>query len=357
VSTESAHTLDQQIRAARARHHQAEHELAVLLARMADDRLFLQLGYSSVHHYAEQVLDLTPRQVRDLVHIGRRLPDLPVLADALKEGRLGWTKARELLRVITAENEAEWVDRAADITSRALEHQIAGTPFGDPPPGDDDEPHPKPARRRLVFELESTDAEVVERAMALLRARAGDLDRGAALLALARQVLADDGPDAPSGEAPYQVVLQHCPSCERTVGMDCEVSDTIVSEAGCDHDVIEMEGPQRGRRTRAVPPTVRRATLAAWGSRCAVPGCSCTLWVDLHHVHRFADGGSHEERNLVPICTIHHRLIHEGVLALWLDEEGLHAEFGDGRHAVRRAPRGSPQDRQRRSEPEAAPVA
>src|SRR5690606_31419386 len=108
--------LDLQIRAARARHHQAEHDLAVLLARMAEDKLFYELGYSSIKHYGERALDLTARQVRDLVNIGRRLPDLPVLADALKAGRLGWTKARELLRVATSENEADWVARAVEVT-------------------------------------------------------------------------------------------------------------------------------------------------------------------------------------------------------------------------------------------------
>lgn len=337
----AAAALDTQLRAARAAHHQAEHSLAVLLARMADDRLFQDLGYSTIQHYAEAVLDLTARQTRAFVQIGRRLPELPGLDAALQAGDLGWTKARELLRVVTAENEAAWIARAGEVTSRTLEEQVTATLFGDDPPEGD--PTPRPARRRLSIELEATDAEVVEKAFALLRVRAGtDIDPGAALAAMARQILAADGNDAPSGEAPYQVVLQHCPECRNTVGFENEVSDTIVSEATCDHDLIEMEGEHRGRRTRAVPPKVRRATLVAWGNRCAVPGCRCSLWVDLHHVHSFADGGPNAENNLVPVCTIHHRLIHDGVLALWLDEDGVHATFADGRHAVRAAPRGSP---------------
>ena len=86
-------------------HRQAEHELAVLLAELADRRLYAELGYASVFDYADRALDIPARQARDLVRIGRHLPELPTLAAALAAGQLGWTKAREIVSVATPETE------------------------------------------------------------------------------------------------------------------------------------------------------------------------------------------------------------------------------------------------------------
>ena len=89
-----AQSLHQRLLDQRVAHRRAEHQLAVLLAELADRRLFAELGYASVQDYAEIVLDLPKRTTRDLVRIGRKLPDFPVLAAAMSAGELDWTKAR-----------------------------------------------------------------------------------------------------------------------------------------------------------------------------------------------------------------------------------------------------------------------
>src|SRR5690606_33896253 len=71
--------------------------------------------------YARSALDLEPRQARDLLRIGPRLPELHRLDAALASGALGWTKARELIKVLVPENEEAWVERAIGSTSRELE--------------------------------------------------------------------------------------------------------------------------------------------------------------------------------------------------------------------------------------------
>ena len=129
----------------------AEHRAAVLLARMDADRLHLELGWASLLDYAREALQLTDRQARDLLQIGRSLPRLPELDRAFAEGRLPWTKARELLRVVTPETEVAWVQRACEVSSRVLERQVSGALTGDLPPthvGDEKDPE----RVRLVFQ-------------------------------------------------------------------------------------------------------------------------------------------------------------------------------------------------------------
>lgn len=79
---------------------------------------------------------------RELLRIGRALPELPGLAAALEAGDLDWTKAREIVGIATAETESEWVDRARTLTSRALEQEVSNARVGAPPAPT---PNPQPA--------------------------------------------------------------------------------------------------------------------------------------------------------------------------------------------------------------------
>ena len=66
-----------------------------------------------------------------------------------------------------------------------------------------------------------------------------------------------------------------------------------------------------GRRTRSIPPAVRRA-LASRDRGCRFPGCPSTHRLHGHHVKHWADGGETSLDNLVLLCPTHHRLVHEG---------------------------------------------
>ena len=72
-------SLNERLVAARTAERGAVHRLAVLLWEMADRALYRVLGYTSIHRYAAVALDLTARVARDLLRIGRRLPELPAL--------------------------------------------------------------------------------------------------------------------------------------------------------------------------------------------------------------------------------------------------------------------------------------
>ena len=65
-----------------------------------------------------------------------------------------------------------------------------------------------------------------------------------------------------------------------------------------------------GRRTRTVPPSLRRA-LEARDRGCRFPGCGLRF-CDAHHLTHWADGGDTSLSNTLLLCRVHHRLVHEG---------------------------------------------
>ncbi|MDX1563625.1 MAG: DUF222 domain-containing protein, partial [Gammaproteobacteria bacterium] len=77
-----------------------------------------------------------------------------------------------------------------------------------------------------------------------------------------------------------------------------------------------------GRKTRAIPPTIKRALKARDGG-CRFPGCTHTRFTEGHHVEHWADGGETKLDNLITLCHHHHHLIHEGGFGLTRTDDGL----------------------------------
>ncbi len=75
------------------------------------------------------------------------------------------------------------------------------------------------------------------------------------------------------------------------------------------------------RKTRSVPPALRRALRARDGG-CRFPGCGNHRFTDAHHIEHWADGGETSLGNLIQLCRRHHRLLHEGGFSLELRQDG-----------------------------------
>ncbi|MEN8376948.1 MAG: DUF222 domain-containing protein, partial [Gemmatimonadota bacterium] len=89
------------------------------------------------------------------------------------------------------------------------------------------------------------------------------------------------------------------------------VSAETSRRLACDASVVRVTRElDVGRRTRTVPPSLRRA-LEARDRGCRFPGCG-GRFTDAHHVEHWADGGETRLENLVLLCRRHHRAVHEG---------------------------------------------
>lgn len=133
-------------------------------------------------------------------------------------------------------------------------------------------------------------------------------------------------PERPNigGERPHVVVTIDLESLVERSGRRSELPDigSISPETArrlaCDADVTRVitragsEPLELGRRTKVVPPGLRRA-IAVRDRGCRFPGCERPPgWCDGHHVRHWADGGETSLSNLVLLCRPHHRAIHRG---------------------------------------------
>ena len=115
----------------------------------------------------------------------------------------------------------------------------------------------------------------------------------------------------------YQVVVHtqagHAAQLENGPHVSTETSERIA----CDCCVTEIEEDRYGevlnigRRSRTIPPAMRRALKARDGG-CRFPGCTNHKFVDGHHIKHWSKGGETSLDNLVLLCRHHHHLVHEG---------------------------------------------
>jgi hypothetical protein len=97
---------------------------------------------------------------------------------------------------------------------------------------------------------------------------------------------------------------------EAAVRMACDASVSRVITQG------RSEPLEVGRRTPVVPAALRRAVVVR-DRHCRFPGCDRPSgWCEPHHVVHWARGGGTGLSNLVLMCRRHHRLVHEGGVAV-----------------------------------------
>ena len=95
--------------------------------------------------------------------------------------------------------------------------------------------------------------------------------------------------------------------------ISAETARRVSCDAGLVHWLENSDGEPLsiGRKSRTIPPAIRRALQRRDGG-CRFPGCTCSRFVDAHHIQHWADGGETSMENLVLLCRHHHRLVHEG---------------------------------------------
>ena len=128
-------------------------------------KLYEHFGCSGSAHYGTLVLGLSTQKARTLRWVANKLEALPLLSRAGEQGKVSWSKLREVVRKATAETEKFWLELCRLKTYRDIERLVRCTPEGAIPgdlPGDADR---EPAVTEVRLHLGLTAGAVVERGL------------------------------------------------------------------------------------------------------------------------------------------------------------------------------------------------
>ncbi len=343
-----ARDADAALRRALAAVERAQHGAVLWFAEILRRGLYRDLGYASMPQYARAALGFSESRTGDFMRLARKLDELPALRASVAAGEIGYTKAREIVKVASPRTEQRWVEtarsssrgqlvarvkavqaKAARRRGRQLELGDASASRAPAAQESSDAALAREAPVRLTLELTPEQharwEALWERLHKLGAAPAGKaegvLDGLAALVDAAGTCVGADGckkgscesttPRGAAAAPPVQIHLHQCPECGSTSvaagGRERPLGRASAERAACD---AVVSAP--GRRAAAtIPPRVRREVLARDRHRCRSPGCGRTRFLEIHHIVPRSRGGGHELANLVTLCSACHQLWHE----------------------------------------------
>ncbi len=142
--------VDRKLRGIGARRAALDAEEAHLLRYAEEIKLWRGWGFASMSEYMERAMGYAPRTAVERLRVARALAELPLTADALEQGALAHSAARELSRVAVPDTEAAWLEAARGKSLREVEAMVSGHKPGDRPA---DPTEPRLHRKTITIEL------------------------------------------------------------------------------------------------------------------------------------------------------------------------------------------------------------
>ena len=316
-----------------------------------------QYGARDLPHFLSMRYGISHWKATRWIAAAHALEHLPQLSEALASGELGVDKVVELTRFATPETEGgliTWakgvstgaIRRKADLVTRRDIEEVReverarflnwwyfdeGTRFG------------------LEGELPAADGMVVQKALERLSDRIpvmpgeedpvhADARRADALVALASaQVAGDPDPDRATvvihtraggyGEEEGSAELEDGPVIHSATARRLMCSGRLQGVLEDPTGDVVMVSP-----VRREPPSWMMRQLKHRDRECQFSGCGARRYLQAHHIRHWEQGGKTDLKNLLLLCTFHHKLVHEYGWSIKRREDGTIQWFTpDGR--------------------------
>jgi len=372
-------TLEAQITELAGHLNSANHRFLELIAEFDRREGWADSVTQSCAHWLNWKCGIDIGAAREKVRVAHALETLPRISASMARGEISYSKVRALTRVADAATEELLLSIALHGTAHHVETTVRAFRRAQQMEELSREARQQ-AARRLIWSYDEDGSLIIK---ATLPAETGALVLKALEVAIedaynARDVSAETSAatenPTPGEQPPFSVrradalarmaesflahgthalsagdrnqVVVHVDAQTLRDGSDgrCEHEDgpSLAAETarrfGCDASVIAIVEDENGeplnvgRKTRTIPPAIRRALHARDKDGCRFPGCTNKHFVDGHHIQHWAQGGETRLSNLVLLCRFHHRQVHEGgVHVQVLDDGALRFTVKEGR--------------------------
>ena len=270
---------------------------------------------------------------RQLVSVARRLADLPELSQSFARGDFSLDQVDAISKMATPETEKGLIDEALGLSNTALDRRARRS--NPPSVADERSVHD---RRALYLQWNLDESELKFRGnMGGLQGEIfqGAVETGADKIPINPETgmfdaypsrlvdgLVELSATVGDTSTPPQLTV-HAELDALTTTSDAVnelphgalVPNQTAQRLGCDSvvETVIHDGPQVvgiGRNGRIIPGWLRRVVHDR-DPVCQFPGCQNSRWIQIHHIHHWAQGGTTDLDNLISLCGHHHRFVHE----------------------------------------------
>ena len=281
-------------------------------------------GCRSLSEWTAARLDLCPETAKSLVRTMRRTTDRPHLREALACG-VSFDRIEALSRIrddvgLWEHTDVAGVRREAALRARIssqTEHRSADDQFLVLQPSLDE------SWWRLLGGLDGHAGALVDKVLTEMADQLPPLPDGnrgnsswRKATALVQLAVTDDPPPA---QLTVFIDAEHATGSNGQTGVVLEAGprlgrdtlEAILCDAVTEVTVNSENGVPMvyGRRSRIIPPALRRAIFHRDGNRCAADGCDSRNRLQVHHITPWSQGGPTDPDNLLTLCWYHHQII------------------------------------------------
>ena len=341
----------------------AESRLLTLIREFDEKECWADLGFFTCAHWLNFKCGIGMNAAREKVRVAHALAHLPKIDKGLSKGELSYSKVRAMTRIADETNEDYLMMIAKHGTAHHVEklvskyrtvRRLQDAAAAAEQYRDRELSHyydydgclvikarmPAEQGALIIKALEmAMDKDFVGADDAVGGGHAGETPiaaRRADALAAIAETYMNNSESSGSTADRYQVVLHTVGAASAAIDVTAETSEiengphvtAVTSQRiSCDSTIVKIKEDENGeplsigRRSRSIPPPMRRALRIRDGG-CRFPGCTNTRFVDGHHFKHWADGGDTSLDNLVLLCRHHHHLVHEGGFACEKSADG-----------------------------------
>jgi hypothetical protein len=332
--------LDQAIVDLSSRINAATYELLVLIREFEDRAGYLKWGLKDAIEWLSYRCDLSRSAAYEKVRVARALRKLPAISASFSTGELSYSKVPALTRVAGDHNELDLLEFALRTTAVRVEERCRELRFGMAASTDiASRAHTNRSLRfnrnhdrgmmTVTVELPIASGELLEKALDKARDDSAvetpefaneswSTQQADAFVNLVNCYLSGDGQSEADSSDNYLVTIHVDQAALAGGDGRSAVPIETAKRLCCDGQAVVLTEDEKGeplnigRKTRIVPTAIKRAVLAKHSQCCTFPGCHNRRFLHLHHVEHWSNGGETSVDNLMPLCTRHHPLVHEG---------------------------------------------
>lgn len=278
-------------------------------------------GCRNVAELAVMHADVAPDTARSVTTTMKRLGDSPELEACLANGEVTFDRAAALACVPGATRETLLETMDLDLAS-IRRWMVPSRPTTS-------SHHEQFERRHLTiqptldetgyrgwFELPAYGGNVLEKSLDARADTFGSDDglatrRADALISIAEDALGEDRPSEGGGVSVFIDLDSEAAVTEGGLSTPHEITEQLLCTGSVEVNVQDAQPLGVGRRSRTIPPRLRRA-LRYRDRGCVIAGCASRYRLEAHHVVPWSEGGRTDADNLVTVCWFHHHVAIHG---------------------------------------------
>lgn len=267
-----------------ANYKRCEKDLIDILSEIDRSKSYLALGVSTLFRYCVEKLGLSESETYRFSQVTRKSYEVPELKEAIASGVLTVSKASRIAPVITPETQDVWIQKAATLTQKQIEKEVA-------------KHNPKSLPREKLRALTEAHSElriVVSKEFETLAKRAQEVLRTRNL------------------EETLFYCLKNTLKQKDPV-LRAQRNSTQKPKSSALRQVIPVAKEQGG----PVPVSLKHLVSLRDQAKRGYQGCLETRYIEIHHIRPVSLGGKHELDNLITLCGPHHKMMHTAFRLDW----------------------------------------